>query len=100
MRDADHDRHAAVDTRDGAADQRLALFEAQISIFLRLHAGRHHHRSAAVVDDVVDLAFERALLDREVGREWRQRRDDQSRFFCWHFHKALLAATGDATQRA
>ena len=74
------------------ADQRLALFEAQISVFLRLDAGGHHHGGAAVVDDVVDLALERGLVDRQVGRERRQRRDDQAGRvldILGHFHRGF-----------
>ena len=55
MRNADHDRHAAADALDGAMDQRLALLESEIGIFLGLDPGCHHHRRPAIVDDVVDL---------------------------------------------
>ncbi len=56
MRDADHHRHAAVDELDGPPDQRLALLEAEIGVFLGLDAGGDHHGGAAVLDHVVDLA--------------------------------------------
>jgi hypothetical protein len=67
VRDADHDRHAPVDEFDGAADQRLALLEAQIGVFLGLDASRHHHGGAAIFHDVVDLALQRAAR-RPSGR--------------------------------
>ena len=78
MRNADHDRNAAADAVDSAADQRLALVEAQISVFLRLDAGGDHHGGAAIVDDVVDLALERGLVDCQVGIERGERRDDEA----------------------
>ena len=78
MRHADHHRHAAVDKLDGAADEGLALFEAEIGVFLRLHAGSDHHGGAAVHDHVVDLAAQRRLVDLEIGRERRERCDHQS----------------------
>jgi len=79
MRDADHHRHALVGELDGAADQVLALGEAEVSVFLGLDAGSDHHGGAAVLDHVVDLAGEAGFVDLEVGGEGGQRRNDQSR---------------------
>ena len=78
VRDADHHRHALVGELDGAADQVLALGEAEIGVFLGLDAGGDHHGGAAVLDHVVDLAGEAGFVDLEVGGEGGQRRNDQS----------------------
>ena len=76
----------------------LRSSKLEIGVFLRLDAGGDHHGGAAVVDDVIDLALERGLVDREFGRERRQRRDDEAGFFGWHFHAALPVGTaGDAS---
>jgi hypothetical protein len=88
MRDADHHRHAAVDEFDGAADQVLALFQAEVGVFLGLDPGGDHHGGAAVLDHVIDLALQRGPIDREIGGERGQRRNDQS----GRVHGALLLA--------
>ena len=85
VRDADHHRHALVDEVDGAADQVLALGEAQIGVFLGLDAGGDHHGGAAILDHVVDLAGKAGFIDLEVGREGSERRNDQPwRLHCRH----------------
>jgi hypothetical protein len=78
VRDTDHDRHAAVDELDRVPDQGLAMFEAEISVFLGLDAGGDDHGGAAVGDDVIDLPPQRGPVDLEIGRERRERRNDQS----------------------
>src|SRR5262249_55056985 len=79
MRDPGHDRHAGVDEVDGVANERLALLEAEIAVFLGLDSGGDHHGGATILDHVIDLAPERRPVDLEVGGERRQRRNDQSR---------------------
>jgi hypothetical protein len=79
MGDTHHDRHAPADKIDGVLDQSLALFEAEIGVFLGFDPGGDNHGGAAVLDDVIDLTPERGLVDVEVGREGSERRDDQSR---------------------
>jgi hypothetical protein len=69
VRDADHHRHALVGQFDGAADQVLALGEAEIRVFLSLDASGDHHCRAAILDDIVDLAGEARVVDLEVGGE-------------------------------
>jgi len=76
VRDADHHRHALVREFDGAADQLLALGEAQIGVFLGLDAGGDHHGGAAILHDVVDLPGEARFIDLEVGVERGQWRND------------------------
>jgi len=73
-----------------SADERFALFEAEISVFLGLDPGGNDHGSAAVPHHVVDLAPQRALVDVEVGGKGRERRNDQSRFFHVHHPPATL----------
>src|SRR5262249_17877832 len=69
---------------DRGADQRLALFQREIGVFLRLDAGGDHHGRAAVRRDVVDLPPQGGHVDREIGRERRQWRDDQPRLRLCH----------------
>ncbi len=78
MGDADHHRHTAGDEVDSAVDQGLARLEAEIGVFLRLDAGGDHHGGGAVFDHVIDLAAQRGVVDREVGREGRERGDDET----------------------
>ena len=78
MGDTHHDRDAPADKIDGVLDQGLALFEAEIGVFLGFDPGGDNHGGAAVLDDVVDLTAKRGRVDLEVGREGRERRDDQS----------------------
>jgi hypothetical protein len=78
VRDTDHDRHAAVDELDRVPDQGLALFEAEVGVFLGLDTGGDDHGGAAVADDVIDLPPKRGPVDLEIGRERRERRNDQS----------------------
>ena len=85
MGDTHHDRDAAADKLDGVLDQGLALFEAEIGVFLGFDPGGDHHGGAAVLDDVVDLTAKRGRVDLEIGREGRERRDDQS-----GIHHAIL----------
>jgi hypothetical protein len=79
MRYADHDWNAPVDVFHGGADQRLAGFETEIGIFLRLHSGGDHHGSGAIAHHVVNLPAQGLLIDFEIGGKGRQRRYDQSR---------------------
>jgi hypothetical protein len=79
VRDADHDRQAAVDIVDGGADQPLARLERQVGVFLGLDAGGNHHGGAAVAHHVVDLPPQRRLVDFEIGGERGERRNDQPR---------------------
>ena len=96
VRDPDHHRHALVDEFDGAADQVLALREAEIGVFLGLDAGGDHHGGAAVLHHVVDLAGEAGFVDLEVGGERGERRNDQSWNVHWILHKALPRHSGTA----
>src|ERR1039458_6041823 len=82
MGDADHDGDAPVDEFDGPADQRLALLETEICIFLSLDACCDDHGCAAVPHNIVDLTLQSRLVQLEIGRKRRQRRDDQS----WLIH--------------
>ena len=91
MRNSDHHRHASIDAGDGVADERLALFEAEISVFLGLDPGRDDHGGAAIPHHIVDLAPQRALVDIEVGGKGRERRNDQSRLF--HVHPPATAVS-------
>ncbi len=80
VRDADHHGHAAVGELDGAADQVLPFFEIQMRYIpaSRLRPRRSSSR-AAILDDVVDLARQRGLIDREIGGKRGEWRDNQSR---------------------
>jgi hypothetical protein len=69
-------------------DERFALFEAQISVFLGLDAGRNHHGGPAVAHHVADLAPQRAFIHIEAGGERSERRNDQSGLF----HCVILPA--------
>src|SRR5262249_56247039 len=55
MRDPDHDRHAGVDEVDGVANERLALLEAEIAVFLGLDSGGDHHPGATILAHLTDL---------------------------------------------
>ena len=81
MRNSHHDRHASIDALDRAADERFALLEAEVGVFLGLDAGGNHHGGAAVAHHIVDLAPQRARVDLEVGGEGSERRNDQPRYF-------------------
>ena len=79
VRNPNHDRYASIDEFDGLSDKSLSLFQAEIGVFLGLDAGRYHHRRAAVLNDVVDLAPQRRPVNLEIGGKRRQRRNDQFR---------------------
>src|ERR1019366_3994802 len=68
MGDADHDGDAPVDEFDGPADQRLALLETEICIFLSLDACCDDHGCAAVPHNIVDLTLQGRLVQLEIGR--------------------------------
>ena len=61
MGDTHHDRHAPADKIDGVLDQSLALFEAEIGVFLGFDPGGDNHGGAAVLDEVIDLTAKRGL---------------------------------------
>jgi len=92
VRIAAHHRAAAGDEFDGAGNKLLALHEIGVGVFLRLDPRGDHRRSAAILDDVIDLALQCGSVDFQVAGEGRQRHRNKLGF-C-HAAVSFLARHG------